>query len=27
VGLLVRQLTAVWTSWELDYEIREGRLS
>jgi ABC-2 type transport system permease protein len=27
VGLLVRQLTAVWTSWELDFEIREGQLS
>ena len=27
VGLLVRQLTAVWSSWELDFNIREGRLS
>lgn len=27
VGLVVRQLTAVWSSWELDAAIREGRLS
>lgn len=27
VGLLVPQLTAVWTSWEMDMEIREGQLS
>lgn len=27
VGLIVRQLTGVWTSWEMDFEIREGRLS
>ena len=27
VGLLVRQMTAVWSSWELEAQIREGRLS
>ncbi len=27
VGLFVRQITAVWSSWELDAQIREGRLS
>jgi ABC-2 type transport system permease protein len=27
VGLIVRQLTGVWASWEMDVEIREGRLS
>ncbi len=27
VGWLVRNLTAVWASWELDFAIREGRLS
>jgi ABC-2 type transport system permease protein len=27
LGLLVRQLTSVWTSWEMDMEIREGLLS
>jgi ABC-2 type transport system permease protein len=27
VGLFVRQITAVWSSWELDSQIREGRLS
>lgn len=27
VGWVVRNLTAVWASWELDYRIREGRLS
>ena len=27
IGLLVRQVTAVWTSWEMDFEIREGQLS
>jgi ABC-2 type transport system permease protein len=27
VGLFVRQMTAVWTSWEMDFEIREGQLS
>jgi ABC-2 type transport system permease protein len=27
VSLFVRQMTAVWASYELDYNIREGRLS
>lgn len=27
VGMVVRQLTAVWASWEMDYAIREGILS
>jgi ABC-2 type transport system permease protein len=27
IGWLVRNLTAVWASWELDFAIREGRLS
>lgn len=27
VGWVVRNLTAVWASWELDFAIREGRLS
>lgn len=27
IGWLVRNLTAVWSSWELDFAIREGRLS
>ncbi|MCS7059712.1 MAG: ABC-2 family transporter protein [Anaerolineae bacterium] len=27
IGLLVRQLTAAWTSWELSFAISEGRLS
>ncbi len=27
VGLFVRQMTAVWSSWELDMQIREGLLS
>jgi len=27
VGMIVRQLTAVWASWELDFKIREGQLS
>jgi ABC-2 type transport system permease protein len=27
IGLLVRNLTAVWASWELDRKIREGALS
>jgi ABC-2 type transport system permease protein len=27
VGWIVRNLTAVWASWELDFNIREGRLS
>jgi ABC-2 type transport system permease protein len=27
VGLFVRQMTAVWSSWELEAQIREGRLS
>ena len=27
VGMVVRQLTAVWASWELDFKIREGQLS
>ncbi|BCX06005.1 MAG: ABC transporter permease [Candidatus Roseilinea sp.] len=27
VGWIVRNLTAVWASWELDFAIREGRLS
>lgn len=27
IGWVVRNLTAVWASWELDYAIREGRLS
>ncbi|MBX7213976.1 MAG: ABC-2 family transporter protein [Thermoflexales bacterium] len=27
IGLIVRNLTAVWASWELDFAIREGTLS
>lgn len=27
IGWIVRNLTAVWSSWELDFAIREGRLS
>jgi len=27
IGWIVRNLTAVWTAWELDLAIREGRLS
>jgi len=27
IGWVVRNLTAVWVSWELDYRIREGKLS
>jgi len=27
VGWVVRTLTAVWSSWEMDYQVREGRLS
>ena len=27
VGMVVRQLTAVWASWEMDFAIREGTLS
>ncbi|NJM42220.1 MAG: hypothetical protein HC853_16490 [Anaerolineae bacterium] len=27
VGMVVRQLTAVWASWEMDFSIREGILS
>lgn len=27
IGWVVRNLTAVWASWELDFAIREGRLS
>ncbi|MFC1466782.1 MAG: ABC transporter permease [Candidatus Brachytrichaceae bacterium NZ_4S206] len=27
IGWIVRNLTAVWASWELDFAIREGRLS
>ena len=27
VGMVVRQLTAVWASWEMDFSIREGTLS
>ena len=27
VGLVVRQLTGVWSSWTLSFDIREGRLS
>jgi ABC-2 type transport system permease protein len=27
VGWVVRNMTAVWASWELDFAIREGRLS
>jgi ABC-2 type transport system permease protein len=27
VGFVVRNLTAVWASWEMEYQIREGKLS
>ncbi len=27
IGWLVRTITAVWSSWELDYQVRQGTLS